>query len=175
MQPSLTIMTDTFHPSSVQTSPTPRLFGALVGDPTTTLFTVFATFVSAEVVSRGCIPTSPWRYGNGAHGRFARAGASRSPCTPASLSPACGRCLLVPCAPAPLGVLSGSCSCPWLAHSPCVSARSRFFLCLGPSLCTRPRSDQLRQLAVQLASLASLEDVVTPRHPLFPGSVPGAH
>ena len=59
--------------------------------------------------------------------------------------------------------LRGSCSCPWLVRSPCAceSQPEAVFLCLAtPSLHTS-HADQLRPLEVQLASLASLEEVVT--------------
>ena len=59
--------------------------------------------------------------------------------------------------------LRGSCSCPWLVRSPCACASQpeAVFLCVAtPSLHTS-HSDQLRPLEVQLASLASFEDLVT--------------
>ena len=78
--------------SSDRISPIPRPFGAHTGDPTRTHCPFCALSVDASRVNailsvltsctRGCIPASPWRFGNGALDRCARAGPSLEPFGP---------------------------------------------------------------------------------------------
>ena len=130
------------------------LFG--VGDPTRTRcpFCVLSANPSRAnaTVSRPWsrnrlyAPASPWRCGNGVLGSFARAGSLAAlPAPLPGVSPAWPVLL--------------SLACPVFLHMR-VTARSRFRV-LRPSPSRMSRSKQVRQLAVQLASLASFEDVVT--------------